>query len=125
MGETQAGMAAEAGERKPWDQMEGEPDRWYGRFQIYLELGVTRTLKAAAAAAGRQARGAPLEYSGRLVRSAHAAGTGANVRTPGMCTSVSCWPSASATRAWPCTAAASSAWKTTWTPSARCSTRPT
>ena len=54
-------------ERKPWDQMEGEPDQWYGRFQVYLELGVTRTLTAAAAAAGRQARGEPLVTERRLV----------------------------------------------------------
>ena len=65
MGERQEGMAPEADERKPWDQMEGEPDRWYGRFQIYLELGVTRTLKATYAAAGQAARGQPLENSGR------------------------------------------------------------
>ncbi|MFN8469014.1 MAG: hypothetical protein U0X20_25885 [Caldilineaceae bacterium] len=31
-----------------WDQLPGEPDKWYGRFQIYLDLGVTRTLTAAA-----------------------------------------------------------------------------
>jgi hypothetical protein len=48
-------------ERKPWDQMEGEPNRWYSRFQVYLELGITRTVKAGAAAAGRQARGEPFE----------------------------------------------------------------
>jgi hypothetical protein len=56
--------AQEQGARAPWDQMEGEPTRWYGRFQIYLELGVTRTLMATAAAAGRQARGEPLEMGG-------------------------------------------------------------
>ena len=42
-------------ERKPWDQMEGEPDRWYGRFQVYLELGLTRTLK------GRRSCGRPAD----------------------------------------------------------------
>lgn len=31
-----------------WDQLPGEPDKWYGRFQIYLDLGVTRNLTAAA-----------------------------------------------------------------------------
>ena len=51
-------------ERKPWDQMEGEPDLWFGRFQVYLGLGVTRTLTAAAAAAGRQTRGEPLVRGG-------------------------------------------------------------
>jgi hypothetical protein len=60
VGETQAEMAPETGERKPWDQMEGEPDRWYGRFQLYVELGIARTLNAAAVGAGRQQRGAPL-----------------------------------------------------------------
>ena len=34
--------------RELWDQLPGEPDKWYGRFQIYLDLGVTRTLTAAA-----------------------------------------------------------------------------
>jgi hypothetical protein len=33
--------------RQPWDQMPDEPDLWYGRFQIYLQLGPARTLKAA------------------------------------------------------------------------------
>jgi hypothetical protein len=50
-------------ERKPWDQMESEPDMWYGRFQVYLELGITRTLKAAPAAAGRRVRGEPFAWS--------------------------------------------------------------
>jgi hypothetical protein len=50
--------------RQPWDQMEGEPDRWYGRFQAYVGLGIMRTLKNAAAEAGRQARGEPLELGG-------------------------------------------------------------
>jgi hypothetical protein len=53
-----------AGTRQPWDQLEGEPNRWYGRFQAYLELGVTRTLKDTAAATGRQARGEPLTAGG-------------------------------------------------------------
>ena len=57
-------------ERKPWDQMEGEPNLWHGRFQVYLELGPARTLKAAAATAGRQARSEPLEFNGAW--SAHA-----------------------------------------------------
>ncbi len=33
--------------RQPWEQMEGEPDLWYGRFQVYLELGPTRTVQEA------------------------------------------------------------------------------
>ncbi|MFN8470405.1 MAG: hypothetical protein U0X20_32930, partial [Caldilineaceae bacterium] len=59
-GESQGEETPAAGERKPWDQMEGEPARWYSRFQVYLELGVARTLTAAATAAGLQARGSPL-----------------------------------------------------------------
>ena len=51
-------------ERKPWDQMEGEPDRWYGRFKVYLDLGPARTLRAAAAVIGRQTRGEPFTRSG-------------------------------------------------------------
>ncbi|MFN8464566.1 MAG: hypothetical protein U0X20_03410 [Caldilineaceae bacterium] len=46
-----------AGTRQPWDQLEGEPNAWYGRFQVYLELGVTRTLKVAATEAGLQVSG--------------------------------------------------------------------
>lgn len=37
----------EAQPRFPWDQQPGEPDRWYGRFQIYLGLGPTRNFLAA------------------------------------------------------------------------------
>jgi hypothetical protein len=32
---------------KAWEQIPDEPDRWYGRFQLYLELGSRRTLLAA------------------------------------------------------------------------------
>ena len=57
-------QAEETGsERKPWDQMEGEPDRWYGRFKVYLELGPARSLPAAPAEAGRQTRGEPLAWN--------------------------------------------------------------
>jgi hypothetical protein len=28
--------------REPWEQQPGEPDRWYGRFQIFLNLRPTR-----------------------------------------------------------------------------------
>ena len=75
-GESQGEETPAAGERKPWDQMEGEPDRWYSRFQVYLELGITRTLTAAAAAAGRQARGEPSRPGNDWSRM-RAAGTGA------------------------------------------------
>lgn len=30
----------------PWDQQPGEPDVWYGRFKVYLELGPTRSVLA-------------------------------------------------------------------------------
>ncbi len=62
-GATQAAAqtAAQAPEtRQPWDQMEGEPDRWHGRFKVYLELGPMRTLRAAASEAGQQGRGQAL-----------------------------------------------------------------
>lgn len=28
---------------QPWEQQPGEPDRWYGKFEVYLALGPTRT----------------------------------------------------------------------------------
>jgi hypothetical protein len=60
------------GTQQPWDQMTGEPDLWYGRFQVYLELGLTRTFRAAVAAAGRQMRGSPFawnhEWSQHVIR---------------------------------------------------------
>ncbi len=39
-------MANEA-ERKPWDQLEGEPSEAYARFLIYCTMGRTRSLEAA------------------------------------------------------------------------------
>lgn len=33
-------------ERKPWEQMEQEPDLWYGRFVKYLRLGTKRSVNA-------------------------------------------------------------------------------
>jgi hypothetical protein len=30
---------------KPWNQREGEPDKWYARFLVYLNLGVNRTVE--------------------------------------------------------------------------------
>lgn len=33
-------------ERKTWDQMENEPDLWYGRFVKYLRLGTKRSVNA-------------------------------------------------------------------------------
>jgi hypothetical protein len=50
--------------RAPWDQIEGEPDRWYARFQVYMELGVMRTMKMAAKVAGEKTRGRPLALTG-------------------------------------------------------------
>lgn len=34
-------------ERKPWEQMEGESDLWYGRFRSYLLMGFKRSVNAA------------------------------------------------------------------------------
>jgi hypothetical protein len=48
---------AEESYRQPWEQMDGEPNLWFGRFQVYLGLGPMRSVKAAvtAAAAGPEA----------------------------------------------------------------------
>ena len=52
------GPAAGAGADKVWDQWPGEPELWYGRFEVYLALGPTRSVSAAeralAAAPGKQ-----------------------------------------------------------------------
>lgn len=50
--------------RQPWDQMAGEPDRWYGRFQVYLELGVTRTIIEAVNALAKDECRAPVGRRG-------------------------------------------------------------
>ena len=42
--------------RLAWDQREGEPPRWYGRFLIYLELGPARSLREACRVANRKTR---------------------------------------------------------------------
>ncbi len=66
MGETQ-----QDSKRKPWDQMPGEPDRWYGRFQVYLGLGPTRTLRATELEAGRQSRNEPFRKNSEWSRVMH------------------------------------------------------
>lgn len=33
-------------QRKSWNQMEGEPDLWYGRFMIYAKMGYKRSVNA-------------------------------------------------------------------------------
>ena len=66
MGDTQ-----QDGERKPWDQMAGEPDRWYGRFQVYLGLGPTCTLRATELQAGRQSRNEPFRKNSEWSRAMH------------------------------------------------------
>lgn len=38
---------------QPWEQREGEPDIWFGRFQKYLLLGPNRTLVAGYRAGAR------------------------------------------------------------------------
>lgn len=37
--------------RKPWDQMDGEPDKWFARFLVFLGLGARRSIKLAQIAA--------------------------------------------------------------------------
>jgi hypothetical protein len=38
--------SADEVQRKPWDQWEGEPSNWYGRFVIFRDLGPGRSLAA-------------------------------------------------------------------------------
>lgn len=52
-------------ERRPWEQMEGEPDRDFARFQYYLNLGTLRTVKEAARRAGLEKRNKPYHSGGR------------------------------------------------------------
>jgi hypothetical protein len=40
-------------ERKSWEQMEEEPDLWYGRFRSYLRLGSKRSVNALYAKAAK------------------------------------------------------------------------
>jgi hypothetical protein len=54
--------------RAPWDQQPGEPDKAYGRFQVYLGLGPTRTLSDAALAAGGRSRGGKYAFGGNWSR---------------------------------------------------------
>ena len=121
------GETQQDGERKPWDQMPGEPDRWYGRFKVYLELGPTRTLQAADTR-GRSNRAGieplttePASWS-MVSRKWH-------WRQRANAWDVQQRAAAGDQRAqharWRCAAGASNGWKTTWRRSARCSTRPT
>ena len=32
-------------QRQPWEQMEGEPDMWFTRFEMYKQLGPNRSLR--------------------------------------------------------------------------------
>ena len=48
----------------PWDQQPDEPDKWYGRFKVYLQLGPTRSVRATAHASGMQARNLPYGEGG-------------------------------------------------------------
>jgi hypothetical protein len=50
---------------KPWAQQPGEPNNWYGRFQVYLDIGPTRTIAAAARRVGEMRRNKPLYYNGQ------------------------------------------------------------
>ena len=49
----------------PWDQMPDEPNLWYGRFKVYLELGPTRTLRSAVSTACEQNRNHAVTFPGR------------------------------------------------------------
>jgi hypothetical protein len=40
--------------RQPWEQMDGESNVWFGRFQLYLGLGPMRTLISTPAAVSKQ-----------------------------------------------------------------------
>jgi len=42
-----ATQQAADGQPQPWEQQPGEPNLWFSRFQLYLELGLTRTLQKA------------------------------------------------------------------------------
>lgn len=48
--------------RRPWDQLPGEPPRWYGRFQVFLNLGPARTVAAATRAVRLGVGGSWSEY---------------------------------------------------------------
>lgn len=43
----QVGMGASAAQRQPWDPLPHEPQLWFSRFNVYLKLGVGRTLERA------------------------------------------------------------------------------
>jgi hypothetical protein len=62
------GPVAAAGTDKVWDQWPGEPELWYGRFEVYLALGPTRsvsaTARALAADPGRQKHWSDGRWSG-------------------------------------------------------------
>lgn len=44
-------------ERKPWEQMEGESDLWYGRFRTYLLMGSRRSVNAVFEAENKEKQG--------------------------------------------------------------------
>lgn len=52
-------------ERKPWEQLEDEPDRAYARFLVYLNMGPGRSVeKAIEAAKGEKRRNGQWERDG-------------------------------------------------------------
>ena len=44
-------------ERKPWDQLDNEPDRAYARFLVYLHLGPSRSIDRAFHVASKRTTG--------------------------------------------------------------------
>lgn len=44
-------------ERQPWEQIDGEPDLWFGRFSVYLRLGVKRSVNAVFARQNKEKQG--------------------------------------------------------------------
>lgn len=51
-----------------WEQQPGEPDKAFGRFQVYLQLGPTRTLAEAARTAGGRSSGGGYAFGGNWSR---------------------------------------------------------
>jgi hypothetical protein len=54
----------------PWEQLAGEPEHWFGRFQVYLALGPARTLMHSSRNAGLQVRNRPYALSACWINAA-------------------------------------------------------
>ena len=55
---------------QPWEQMAGEPDLWYGRFQAYLGLGPARTVVQAMQSIPLKPHRGQRRYNGEWARQA-------------------------------------------------------